>query len=56
MIWNSHSLWLEEPNVDERERAMGFHISVFGISKGVHKHTLGEVIDLNYLTWISICV
>jgi hypothetical protein len=57
MIWNSHSLRLEEPNVDEREWVMGFHIGVFGISKGVQKRILGQVINLNYLTWIfNLCL
>jgi hypothetical protein len=36
---------------------MGFHIGRFGISKGVHKCILGQVIDLNYATWIfSLCL
>jgi hypothetical protein len=60
MIWNSHSSQLEEPNIDERERAMGFHTGttiVFGVSKGVHRHILGQVMDLNYLTWIfNLCL
>jgi hypothetical protein len=40
MIWDSHSSSMEEPNVDERERAMGFHTSTItmqGISKGIRK-------------------
>jgi hypothetical protein len=49
MIWNSHSLQLKEPNIDEREQNMGSHIGVFGI--------LGQVINFNYLTWIfSLCL
>jgi hypothetical protein len=48
MIWNSHSLRLEEPNIDEREWVMGFHIGVSSISKGAHKRILEQVIDLNY--------
>jgi hypothetical protein len=27
MNWDSHSSTMEEPNVDEREWAMGFHTS-----------------------------
>ncbi len=26
MIWDSHSSSMEEPNADEKEQAMGFHI------------------------------
>jgi hypothetical protein len=55
----ANSSKMEEPNVDERKRPMGFYTSTTimqGISKGVHKHILGHVMDLTYLTWIfSLC-
>jgi hypothetical protein len=55
MIWDSHSSNIEKPNVDEKERATGFHIgttNVQGISKGAYRRILGQVLDLNCLTWI----
>lgn len=60
MIWDSHFSHLEEPNVDEKERVVGFHIgtiTMFGLSKGTCRHTLRYVINLNYLAWIfNLCV
>jgi hypothetical protein len=50
---------MEKPNVDEREKAMGFCIGttiVQGISEGARKQILGQVMDLNCLTWIFILV
>jgi hypothetical protein len=50
---------MEKPNVDEREHAMGFCIGttiVQGISEGARKQILGQVMDLNCLTWIFILV
>jgi hypothetical protein len=58
-IWDSHSSNLEEPTTDEKEQAMGFHTStivVQGISKGIHRWILGQVMDLNCLTWIFTLV
>jgi hypothetical protein len=55
MIWDSHSSSMEEPNVDEKEQAMGFHSNttiVQGISERACRQILGQVMDLNYLTWI----
>jgi hypothetical protein len=46
---------MEEPNVDEREHAMGFHIgttTMEGIFERNHRWILGQIMDLNYLTWI----
>jgi hypothetical protein len=43
------------PNVDEKEWAMGFQINIIAmpsISKGIHRHILGKVVDLNFFTWI----
>ncbi len=55
MIWDFHSSSMEEPNVNEREWAMGFHIgttTMQGISEGAHRRILGQVMDFNCLTWI----
>jgi hypothetical protein len=55
LVWDSCSQWLVEPNADERERAMGFPIgvtSVLFIFEVSRRHVLGQVMDLNYLTWI----
>jgi hypothetical protein len=46
---------MEKPNADEREHAMGFHTGttvVQGISEKTHGQILGQVMDLNCLTWI----
>jgi hypothetical protein len=46
---------MEEPNVDEREWAMGFHtnnIVMLNLSKRICRQILGQVMDLNCLTWI----
>jgi hypothetical protein len=59
MIWDFHSSSMEEPNVDEKEQAMGFHIGttiVQGSSKGACRWILGQVMDLNCLTWIFLLV
>jgi len=50
---------MEEPNVDEKEQAMGFHINtivVISLSKGAYKQILGQVMDLNYFHGYSIYV
>jgi hypothetical protein len=55
MIWDSHSSNMEESNANERELAIGFHTCttfVKGILKRTSKQILGQVMDLNYLTWI----
>jgi len=55
MISDSHSSNMEEPNADEKEWAMGFHTNITtmqGISKGTCRQILGQVLDLNYFTWI----
>ena len=44
-----------EPNVVERERAMGFPISITNIpSLSEHQQwfLLGQAMDVNYMTWI----
>lgn len=44
---------MEEPNVNEREKTMGFHIGttiVLGISKWTYKQLLGQVMDIDYVT------
>ncbi len=55
MIWDSHSSSMEEHNVNEREWAMGFHIgttTMQAIFKGARRRILGQIMDLNCLTWI----
>ncbi len=55
MIWDVNSSSMEEPNADERERAMGsrtYTTNVPDISKGTHNQNLGQVMDLNYVTWV----
>jgi len=50
---------MEKPNVDEKEKAMGFCIGttiVQGIFEGACRQILGQVMDLNCLTWIFILV
>ena len=51
----------EEPNADERERAMGFltgttHLSDNSISEYQRRMLLGQAMDLNCLTWILAIV
>jgi len=44
-----------EPNVDERESAIGFPTgvtSVPSIFKASHRQVLGQAMDMNCLTWI----
>jgi hypothetical protein len=55
IIWDSHSSNMEKPTVVEKEQATGFHIGtivVQSISKRACRQILGQVMDLNYLTWI----
>jgi hypothetical protein len=54
MIWDSHSSHLEEPNVNEREWAMGFHTNTTtmpDLLEGARRHILKQIMDFNYLTW-----
>jgi hypothetical protein len=47
---------MEKPNVNEKEQAMGFCINTTtmqGISKRACSWIFEQVMDLNYLTWIS---
>ncbi len=56
MICDSHSSNMEKPNVNEKEQAMGFCINTTtmqGISKRACSWIFEQVMDLNYLTWIS---
>ncbi len=44
-----------EPNIDERERAMGFPsrvTSIPSISEASRRQVLSQAMDLNCLTWI----
>jgi hypothetical protein len=46
---------MEKLNADEREHAMVFRIgttTVQGISEGTQRWILGQVMDLNFFTWI----
>jgi hypothetical protein len=55
LVWDTCLQWLVEPNVNERERAMGFPTgvtSVPSIFEASRRQVLGQVMDLNYLTWI----
>jgi hypothetical protein len=60
MFWNFHSSLLEEPNIDEKEQAMGLHTNIIVVSsvlEGVRMHILRQVMDLNCLTWIfDLCL
>jgi len=43
MIWDSYSSYLEEPNVNEKEWNVGFHIgtiTMFGLSNGACRNIL----------------
>jgi hypothetical protein len=55
LVWDSIAQEMVEPNADERERAMGFPIGITnvpGISEQQRRFLLGQVMDLNCLTWI----
>ncbi len=55
LVWDTCSQWLVEPNANEREHAMGFPIGVtlvLSISEASRRQVLGQVMDLNCLTWI----
>ncbi|OAE25242.1 hypothetical protein AXG93_1420s1050 [Marchantia polymorpha subsp. ruderalis] len=55
LLWNSIVHQLVEPNVDERERAMGFMTGVTAtasVSEASRCQVLGQAMDLNSLTWI----
>jgi hypothetical protein len=52
LVWDTCSQWLVEPNVNEREHAMGFPTRVAlvpSISKTSRQQVLGQAMDLNYL-------
>ncbi len=55
MIWDSHSSNIEKQNVNEKKQATKFPLRPHlckGISKGTFWWILGQVMDLNCLTWI----
>jgi hypothetical protein len=55
MVWDSSTQRLEEPNADERERAMGFPTGVTAapsVSELSRRQVLGQAMDLNCLTWV----
>ncbi|OAE34605.1 hypothetical protein AXG93_167s1160 [Marchantia polymorpha subsp. ruderalis] len=54
LLWDSTLHQLVEPNVDEREHAMGFMTGVTAaslVSEASRRQVLGQAIDLNCLTW-----
>jgi hypothetical protein len=55
LVWDERLHQLVEPNADERERAMGFSTgttTIPGFSESTRKQLLGQVINLNCLSWI----
>jgi hypothetical protein len=55
LVWDSIIQEMVEPNIDERERAMGFPTgttNVHGISEQQRRFLLGQAMDLNCLTWV----
>ncbi len=54
MIWDLHSSSMEEPNVDEKERAMGFRTSTI-VVQGFSKEFVGglwiSTTSHGFLTW-----
>ncbi|KAL3688001.1 hypothetical protein R1sor_014310 [Riccia sorocarpa] len=55
LVWDDLSQKMEEPNADERERAMGLMTrttTVPTISEMTRRQVLGQAMDLNCLTWI----
>ena len=55
MIWDTATQRLEEPNAEERERAMGFPTGVTAapsVSELARRQVLGQAMDLNCLTWV----
>ncbi|CAM6104272.1 unnamed protein product [Calypogeia fissa] len=55
LVWDERLQQLVEPNVDEQERAMGFvtgTTTVPEFSEATRRQLLGQVMDLNCLTWV----
>jgi len=55
LVWDTCLQQLVEPNVDEKERAMGFPTGmpfVPSIFEASRRQVLGQAMDLNCLTWI----
>ncbi len=55
LVWDTCLQQLVEPNADEREHAMGFPTGmtfVLSIFEASRRQVLGQVMDLNCLTWI----
>ena len=59
MVWDSSTQSYEEPNADERERAIGFltgTTAAHDLTEGQRRFLLGQAMDLNTLVWIiGIC-
>jgi len=60
MVWDSFTQTHEEPNADERERAMGFltgTTAAHDLTEGQRRFLLGQAMDLNTLVWvIGMCI
>lgn len=55
LVWDEESQQLVEPNANERECAMRFSTGTIAIpefSKATRRQLLGQVMDLNCLTWV----
>ncbi len=51
MIWDSHSSSMENPNVDEKEQAMGFctcTTTMQGIFEGTCRQILGQLPHMDF--------
>jgi hypothetical protein len=59
LVWDSTTQEMVEPNVDERDGAMGFPTgttNVPGLLEHQRRFLLGQAMDVNYLTWIASLV
>ena len=60
MLWNTKVHTHEEPNADERERAMGFltgTTAAHDLTEGQRRFVLGQAMDLNTLVWfLGVCL
>jgi hypothetical protein len=55
LVWDTSSQRLVEPNINEKERVMGFPTRVTlvpSIYEASCRQVLGQAMDLNCLTWI----
>jgi len=56
MVWDSNKFNMDDLlNVNEREQTIGFCINIttmFSTSKRAYKYILGQIMDMNCMTWI----